>query len=479
MLILALTFYFRIESGCTEVLKFLLASGMKCRADKKSKTNLMQAARAGNVPMTEHLLAHAQSVGLDIQAVDSKGENALFYAVRSRRPQVVCALLDHGLKLCTNSNGLNVVSVSLGLGLDGIVGLVLDRAGDLGEAVCSRDAKGRTALHHFVEQGDLDMLTRYGCYYRRESDQDLTGCTLLMSACKLSADTRQMDLVRYLVEVLCVDVNQVDLRRRSALFYAVESGSLAATSYLLQRTDRIDSDANGLSLLMVAAVTGNHAAAAEIARSKFVHDLMAMVDRNGRNEVHYCAMHDCVAILDTLVPLRCSVDLRDSHGKTPLMYACENGRCPTVACLVRRALARVDLYDNDGRNALHYCFTGTNPSLHCARVLMQKGAEINLRDKGGITPLMLACQACAKTHIPLIRFLIEQGADPIVQDNDGSDAFDYCPFDSEYVKAILRERTGKRCRCSFNTGMHLPVCDYRRIALRGEYPLLLFLPRFL
>lgn len=436
--------FYGVESGCLILLKYLLSTGIKCRPDKKGKTNLMQAARAGNLQLVDHFLANAQSTGLDIHSVDSKGENALFYAVRSRRASVVSALVERRLSLsCTASaaNALNVVSVSIGLGLDDVVAIILDGAPDPGSAVCSRDAKGRTALHHFVEQGDLDMLMRYGSNYRPEADADLTGCTLLMCASKLSSDARQMALVRYLVEVLGVEVSRVDARHRSALFYAVESGSVAVTAYLLQRTDRVESDSSGLSLLMVAAVTGNHAAAAEIARSKFIQDLLGTVDRNGRNEVHYCAMHDCVAILDTLVPLRCGVDVRDSSGKTPLMYAAENGRYATVACLVRRAAARVDLKDDEGRNVLHHCFMGTNSSLNCTRVLIQKGADINLKDRAGITPLMLACQTCAKAHIPLIRFLIEQGADPIIQDNDGSDAFDYCPFDSEYVKAILRERT--------------------------------------
>ena len=56
---------------------------------------------------------------------------------------------------------------------------------------------------------------------------------------------------------------------------------------------------------------------------------------------------------------------------------------------------------------------------------------------------MLACQACAKSDISLLKFLLECGADPILQDVEGKDSFDYCPFDGEYVKALMREKAGR------------------------------------
>jgi len=97
-----------------------------------------------------------------------------------------------------------------------------------------------------------------------------------------------------------------------------------------------------------------------------------------------------------------------------------------------------------GRNALHYCVSSSacSPSLRCVRVLVRWDVDVNQRDVNGTTPLMLACQTCARTCVTVIRVLIEHGADPIEQDCAGRDAFDYCPFNSEYVKGVLREKTG-------------------------------------
>ena len=39
--------------------------------------------------------------------------------------------------------------------------------------------------------------------------------------------------------------------------------------------------------------------------------------------------------------------------------------------------------------------------------------------------------------------LLSAGCDAVLQDCDGRDAADYCPYDAEYVKALLRQHAGK------------------------------------
>jgi len=75
-----------------------------------------------------------------------------------------------------------------------------------------------------------------------------------------------------------VDMNKLDAKQRCALFYAVESGNVSVTTYLLQRMKLpAQSDVNGLSLLMVAVVTGNQTIVTELLKSKFARDLLNKV----------------------------------------------------------------------------------------------------------------------------------------------------------------------------------------------------------
>jgi len=73
------------------------------------------------------------------------------------------------------------------------------------------------------------------------------------------------------------------------------------------------------------------------------------------------------------------------------------------------------------------------------------GADANTADTAGVTPLMLACQAYVPgANVAVIRYLVEKGsADPVRQDSEGRDSYDYCPpIDSQYVRAVLRSASG-------------------------------------
>ena len=126
------------------------------------------------------------------------------------------------------------------------------------------------------------------------------------------------------------------------------------------------------------------------------------------------------------------------------MMACQAGNKSAVMRLLNEAAVLTDRKDLKGRTALHYCFFGNQTSLACVSCLLMRGLDPNHSDDEGKTPLMLACNACAVTNIPVIRKLTDFGANPVVQDKDGNDSFNYLPvYNSDYVKAILKEKSGK------------------------------------
>lgn len=107
--------------------------------------------------------------------------------------------------------------------------------------------------------------------------------------------------------------------------------------------------------------------------------------------------------------------------------------------------------------------------------LLQKGANPNIADKGGVTPLMLACQlgfiegvealakrgarvdvannagetplisAVHRRDVPMVRVLLKAGADPDRTDNSGRSARDYAELagsGSALLDEIERNATG-------------------------------------
>ena len=84
-----------------------------------------------------------------------------------------------------------------------------------------------------------------------------------------------------------------------------------------------------------------------------------------------------------------------------------------VGMLIGGREALVSGVDDERRSALHYsCGTG---NVKCAKLLLVNGAEVDLRDKDGYTPLHIAS---GYMHKPIVSELIEAGADPEIEDNN-------------------------------------------------------------
>lgn len=105
----------------------------------------------------------------------------------------------------------------------------------------------------------------------------------------------------------------------------------------------------------------------------------------------------------------------DDWGVTCLMQSCLRGLTGTVEILLKHR-ARVDTQEVDGRTALW--FSSRSRRQRCVELLLAAGAEPNLPDHYGRTPLMRA------KNLAIAKLLLEAGADPTVRDSDGQSAYD-------------------------------------------------------
>lgn len=90
------------------------------------------------------------------------------------------------------------------------------------------------------------------------------------------------------------------------------------------------------------------------------------------------------------------------------------------ATLLKEFLARspsADLRGNVNETPLMNAARGGSAA--CARLLLDRGADVNAADAGGMTPLMNAASADA---VSMVRFLISRGADLKARDADGRTA---------------------------------------------------------
>ena len=109
----------------------------------------------------------------------------------------------------------------------------------------------------------------------------------------------------------------------------------------------------------------------------------------GQYLIHLACINGWISVMKTLVQEgKCSVDVRDLDGKSPLHYACKDGNKEIVSYLVTKCNCPVNLRDRDGNTPLH--FAVLHKQTHV--IVSLTGAEI-VPNREGQTAFHLACMA--------------------------------------------------------------------------------------
>jgi len=95
----------------------------------------------------------------------------------------------------------------------------------------------------------------------------------------------------------------------------------------------------------------------------------------------------CARAIKLLIDKGSDVNASDKNGKKPIHYAAINNNAKSIAILLENN-AQLDAQDNDGQTALHRALQ-EKETADAIRILVEKGADVNLDDKKGVSPANL------------------------------------------------------------------------------------------
>ncbi|MEC8882674.1 MAG: ankyrin repeat domain-containing protein [Pseudomonadota bacterium] len=171
-------------------------------------------------------------------------------------------------------------------------------------------------------------------------------------------------------------------------------------------------------------------------------DTLANVKNStGKTPLMYAAEAGNLDLATLLIQNGADVHATDQTEKTPLMYAAEVGDIELATLLIHNG-ADVNATDQTGNTPLMYAAAADNIDL--ATLLLHNGAAVDATDQAGNTPLMISVQA---DNADMTKTLLNHNADFTIENASGETALDLARSQSQsklpstIEMAILKAKT--------------------------------------
>ncbi len=193
----------------------------------------------------------------------------------------------------------------------------------------------------------------------------------------------------------------------------------------------------GLTPLHLACRVGDLAMVKQLIKSGA--DPLA-TDKAGYTALHHaCAAGQVGVASHLLTKHKLDCDLDPTETLTPLMAAARAGQLDVAKLLMERG-ADMNEASLGGMTALHHAAEANQPAI--VEYLISKGANPDVRDAFLKTPLHHAVQGCPEnvSCLAVVELLVDKGADKSALDTDGKSALDHAMYqdDAELMEFLAK-----------------------------------------
>ena len=376
--------------------------------------------------------------GLDVEATDYNERTALGYAASLGHHTIMQLLLSHHAnKEAREDNGMTPLHRAAEGGPLVSVRTLLDSGSDYS----ATDNMESTPLHYAVSSEIARLLVSKGAAMEAK---DSYGNTPLLSAAKSFREDVILELIG-----LGADIQARNHESDTVLTVLDRSNLEITIKCILNKMADSGFDSSGRNALHWAIVL------AEISLSREISVMPETEQINNTARINFRRKYGQAVLKE--IRNGHSIDSRDNVGNTPLHLAVHRWLLvPEVkrqsAHLLLDKGANPNLRNRDGTAPLHIAVAEAH--LEAVRLLVHFGAELDLRDLDGLSALQLAmqCRKIPSTDPQLLRILLEEGADPNVQDQNGRTPLHMAAFESQLEAVEILTEFGADLQTRDNDG---------------------------
>lgn len=430
--------HFFCRKGDYDAVKFLLDHGADLEEfrPQNKRTPLIEASRKGHVKIVKLLLSR----GADVHKIDNRKATSLINAAWNGYTQIAEMLLDHGANIeAQNQHNFTALSECCSHGRVETGRMLLKR----GAKTERFDEDGYAPIHYAAWKGHYHLVKAIlDAGGNANLPHSKTAYTALAEASKHG----HLNLVKLLIERGAALETVTGSDRKTALLRAAQSGSREVMVYLLDQGANISAADHKDKTALLLAVARNDTESVQLLLNRNANIearddeqftalcracqsthfpivkllLQAGADVNVFNWNSWSPLHEAsfrgdFAISEILLNNGADPNFGNKIGRTPLYEAIRSKHWDVVRLLLTTKTIDVNIQAKDGRTALGEASHHGVPEI--VRMLLENGAQSNISDNLGYSPLHRAAQSgCAG----VVNLLIDLGkADVNAANQDG------------------------------------------------------------